>query len=62
MKKPELAPHEQSALDKKREGQRSKQPYASEVDDRELERAHKRAVLSIRIAKSNPNAATNPGR
>jgi hypothetical protein len=41
MKKPELAPQEKAALDKERDGQRPKQPYASEVDDRELERAHK---------------------
>ena len=41
MNKPDLAPSEQVELDKRRDGQRSKQPYASEVDDRELERAHK---------------------
>lgn len=41
MKKPDLAPHEKAALDKKRDDQHLKQPYASEVDDRELERAQK---------------------
>lgn len=41
MKNPELKPNEQAALDRQREGQRDKQPYAAEVDDRALERAQK---------------------
>jgi hypothetical protein len=41
MKNPELQPHEKAALDKTREAQQSKQPYASEVDDRALEQTHK---------------------
>ncbi len=41
MKSPELQPHEQAALDKAREAQQGKQPYAAEIDDRALERAQK---------------------
>ena len=40
MKNPGLAPDEQAALDKQRETQPTKQPYATETDDRELESAH----------------------
>jgi hypothetical protein len=57
MKKPELAPHEKAELDKKREGQGPKQLYASEIDDRELERAHKesRPVNPRGGVKSDPS-------
>ncbi len=36
-----LAPHEVAELEAKREAHRVQQPYASELDDRELEHAHK---------------------
>ena len=36
---PKLEPHEQRALDKQREDHRLKQPYATELDNRELEHA-----------------------
>jgi hypothetical protein len=41
MKNPRLEPQEISEVDKKGEAHRANQPYASELDDRELEHAHK---------------------
>lgn len=54
-----LTPGEAARLDKKREDHRTKQPYASELDDRELEHAHKdhRPVNPEGAAKS-----TGPAR
>ena len=41
MNKPQpLAPHEAPRVEAKRESSRVKQPYASELDDREFEHAH----------------------
>ena len=37
----ELTPQEKAEVEAKREGHRQQQPYASELDDRELEHAHK---------------------
>jgi hypothetical protein len=36
-----VTPREAVRLDRKREDRRTQQPYASELDDRELEHAHK---------------------
>ena len=41
MSNPELSPEEKAALEKQRSVQAVKQPYASEMDDRELEHAHR---------------------
>ena len=38
---PKLEPEEQRALDRQREDHRLKQPYATELDNRELEHAEK---------------------
>jgi hypothetical protein len=38
---PELTPKEAAEVDEAREAHRDQQPYASELDDRELEHAHK---------------------
>ena len=38
---PKLEPHEERALDAQRESHRAKQPYATELDNRELEHAQK---------------------
>ena len=40
MNNPKLEPRELAEVEKAREDQRVKQPYASELDDRELEHAH----------------------
>ena len=41
MNKPQpLAPHEAREVEAKRESSRNKQPYSSELDDREFEHAH----------------------
>jgi hypothetical protein len=36
-----LSPEEAAEVEKKRESHQAQQPYASELDDRELEHAHK---------------------
>jgi hypothetical protein len=36
-----LTPEEMAEVEAQREGHRTQQPYASELDDRELESAHK---------------------
>ncbi len=41
MNHPPLAPNEAAQLDQKRASRRAKQPYAAELDDRELEHAAK---------------------
>jgi hypothetical protein len=41
MKNPRLDPSEASEVDRKGDAHRAKQPYASELDDRELEHAQK---------------------
>jgi len=41
MKNQQLEPHELRELEKSRDAHRANQPYASELDDRELEHAHK---------------------
>jgi hypothetical protein len=41
MNNPRLEPHDADEVDKKGDAHRAKQPYASELDDRELEHAQK---------------------
>jgi hypothetical protein len=36
-----VTPREEARLEEKREDRRAQQPYANELDDRELEHAHK---------------------
>jgi hypothetical protein len=53
MKASQLDPREQSELDAKRKSQSGKQPYSTEMDDRELEHAHKEG----RPALAEPKAS-----
>ena len=59
-----LTPQEAVGLDKKREERRQQQPYASELDDRELEHAHKddRPVDPKGAAKPGVPADSSNGR
>jgi hypothetical protein len=38
---PELQPHERREVDEKQDARRTQQPYATELDNRELEHAQK---------------------
>jgi hypothetical protein len=58
MNKPQtLSPREEKEVDAQREDHRSQQPYASELDDRELEHAHKE-----KRPVQPPVQATDPAR
>jgi hypothetical protein len=50
-----LTPHEAAPLDEKREDRCTQQPYANELDDRELEHAHKER------RPANPQSAATTG-
>ncbi len=58
MKNPRLAPDEVKEVDEKGDAHRAKQPYASELDDRELEHAQKenRPVSSTDTAERPPRS------
>jgi hypothetical protein len=49
---PDLKPHEEREVEAKKDSHRTKQPYASELDDRELEHAQK---------EQRPTEANKPG-
>jgi len=55
---PELTPQERRELDEKRENRSGTQPYATELDNRELETAHK----DKRPVKSNAESAKSGER
>jgi hypothetical protein len=58
MKNQRLEPHELREVEESRDAHRAQQPYASELDDRELEQAHKekRPVSSTPKAQRPPAA------